>query len=251
MTARIRSVDYTHGGTRLRGELAWNDEWSTPRPCVVVIHDAMKSDQGFEEERAVTLSGLGFAGFVLDVYGADVQGRDDVDARRLMAPFIDDRRFLQDRLLAGLDAARVLPEVDASRMAAVGYCFGGLCALDLARGNAPLAGIASFHGLLTGPEQPLTDPADVPIEPRVLVLHGWDDSWVPPAALPLFADEMTRRGADWQLVAFGGTGHGFANVRHTREDGSPDGFVARSERRAWRSLLNFLEELFPADPDEH
>ncbi len=244
MTARIRSVDYAHEGTALRGELAWNDEWQTPRPCVVVIHDAMKSDQGFEEERAVTLSGAGFAGFALDVYGADGKGRDADDARRLMAPFAADRRLLQARLRAGLEAAAALPEVDADRMAAVGYCFGGLCALDLARANAPLAGIASFHGLLDAPDVPLCDPPEAPIGPRVLVFHGWHDSFVPPSALLSLGEELARREADWQLVTYGRTGHGFTNMRHAPSEGG-DGYQAQSTGRSWRVLLDFLDELFP------
>jgi dienelactone hydrolase len=249
MTARIRSVDYAHAGTQLRGEFAWNDEWTKPRPCIVVIHDAMKSDQGFEEERAVTLAGLGFPAFALDVYGAGVNGRDEKDAQRLMAPFMADRRFLRDRLLCGLEAARALPEVDGDRMAAIGYCFGGLCALDLARANAPLAGVASFHGLLSAPDTPLGDPAEAPILPSVLVLHGWDDSWVQPEALAPFADEMNARAADWQLTAFGRTGHAFTNMRYARTAAGPDGYSAIAAQRAWRIFLSFLAELFPEGPD--
>lgn len=243
MTVRIRSVDYEHEGHALRGEFAWNDEWTTPRPCVVVVHDAMKTDQGFEEERAVTLAGMGYAGFALDVYGAGVKGTTNEDAYSLMKPFELDRDFLQARLRAGLEAAADLPEVDAYEMAAIGYCFGGMCVLDLARGNAPLVGVASFHGLLSAPSQSHATQSTRPIEPRVLVLHGWDDPLVPAELIEPFAQEMSERHADWQLVAYGGTMHSFSNMRYDM----PEQGVAYhrdSERRSWQALTNFLAELF-------
>lgn len=246
MTARIRSIDYEHDGYALRGEFAWDDTWTAPRPGVVVVHDAMKSSQGFEEERAVTLAGMGFAGFALDVYGAGVQGADEADAARLMQPFRDDRGFLQERLQAGLRAAIELPEIDPERMAAIGYCFGGMSVLDLARWNAPVAGVASFHGLLDAPPpNVLAETRHEPITAKVLVLHGWEDPFVPPDDLQGFASEMTEREADWQLLTFGNTAHAFTNVRYDdRERGVQ--YDARADRRAWRALTNFLEELFPA-----
>lgn len=244
MTARIRSIDYEHDGRALRGELAWDDAWVEPRPCVVVVHDAMKSNQGFEEERAVILAGLGFAGFALDVYGADIQGVDDTDAYRLMRPFQEDRSFLQDRLLAGVRAAAALPEVEAEQMAAIGYCFGGMCVLDLARANAPLAGVASFHGLLSPPDG---DPWSGSITPKVLVLHGWDDPFVTPESVPAFAREMSARNADWQLLAFGNTVHSFTNIRYDdRANGTQ--YSPAADRRSWRALTDFLDELFPHRP---
>ena len=244
MTTRIRSIDYEHDGHALRGELAWDDEWDTPRPCVVVVHDAMKSDQGFEEERAVVLSGMGYAGFALDVYGAGIHTSTNEESAALMQPFLDDRDLLQARLLAGLRAAGAEPEVDAERMAAIGYCFGGLCVLDLARHNAPVAGVASFHGLLTPPSWPGGAAPEESITPKVLVLHGWDDPYVPPETIPPFAQEMSTRGADWQLQAFGHTLHSFTNIRYDMPEQGV-AYDAKAEARSWQTLTGFLEELFP------
>lgn len=244
MTVRIRTVEYEEGGVALSGELAWDDAWTGPRPCVVIVHDAMKSLEHFEDGRAAALAGLGYAGFVLDVYGKGVHGRSFDESVALMTPFQNDRAALQRRLRAGLATAAAQPEVDGSALAAIGYCFGGLCVLDLARANAPVRGVASFHGILTPPpaEAGLTAP-DRAIEPRVLVLHGWDDPFVPVETVPAFAREMSERRADWQLVAYGGTVHGFTKPSANQpEIGAL--YDAKADRRSWQALTDFLAELF-------
>jgi dienelactone hydrolase len=245
MTVRMRTIDYQDGDTPLAGELAWDDAWTSPRPAVVVVHDAMKATGGFEEGRAATLAGQGYAGFVLDVYGKGVHGRDFDESLALMTPFQKDRVALVRRLQAGLDAAAAQPEVDARRMAAIGYCFGGMCVLDLARANAALLGVASFHGLLTPPPLDAGPPFSpgVPIRPKVLVLHGWDDPFVPAETVPAFAQEMSARGADWQLVAYGHTVHGFTKPSANQPEIGA-GYDAKADRRSWRTLLDFLTEIF-------
>ena len=244
MTVRIRSIDYSHDEVQLCGELAWDDAWEEARPCVVVVHDAMKSDQGFEEERAVALAALGYAVFALDVYGKGVHGTTQEESYALMLPFQEDRAHLQRRLRAGLDAAASQTEVDGGRMAAIGYCFGGLSVLDLARWNAPVAGVVSFHGLLTPPVLADAERLEGKIEPKVLVCHGWDDPYVPPEMVPAFASEMTERGADWQLFAMGHVVHSFTNPSyHDREAGVA--YDAQANRRSWRILESFLRDLFP------
>jgi dienelactone hydrolase len=242
MTTRIRSVDYEHGGHALGGQLAWDDDWTDPHPCVLVVHDAMKSTQGFEEERAVILAGLGYAAFVVDVYGRDIHCSSNEESYSQMQPFQEDRSFLQKRLLASVSAAASLPEVDGDRLAAIGYCFGGMCVLDLARMNAPVLGVASFHGLLTPPSA--NDLPGESIRPKVMVLHGWDDPYVRPEMIEPFAKEMSDREADWQLLAFGNTVHSFTNPSYSMpEEGVA--YEPQAERRSWRALTGLLEELFP------
>jgi len=244
MTARIRSIEYDHDGHLLEGEFAWNDEWDGPRPCVLVVHDAMKSNQGFEEERAVALTTMGYAAFAIDLYGKGVHGSTAEDAYALMKPYHADRAFLQQRLLAGLRTAAEQPETDAGQLAAIGYCFGGLCVLDLARMNAPVLGVASFHGDLAPPSWPGGEPPPERIEPRVLALHGWDDPYAPPSVIEPFAREMSERDADWQLHAYGNTVHSFTNMRYDLpEQGTA--YSEKAERRSWRAMANFLDEIFP------
>jgi dienelactone hydrolase len=238
MTIQTRTVEYTHQDVVLEAYMAWDDALSDPRPCVIVSH-AFRGREPFECQRAEDLAALGYVGFALDLYGKGVMAESVEEASALMSTFLEDRPMLQDRLLAAVAVAGEQAEVDAGRLAAMGYCFGGLCVLDLARINAPLAGVISFHGLLAAPD----NTGDGPISPRVLVEHGWDDPMAPPEQVLAFAEEMTASGADWQLHGHGGTMHAFTNP----EANDPDfGTVynAAAHRRSWQSLLNFLEELF-------
>ncbi len=146
--------------------------------------------------------------------------------------------LLQGRLHAALAAARADAAVDGERVAAMGFCFGGLCVLDLARSGADVRGVVSFHGLLRKPGN--TD--DRRIAAKVLVLHGHDDPMVLPADVLAFEQEMTAAGADWQVHAYGHTLHAFTNPE-ANDPSSGLKFNANANRRSWRSLVNFLEEV--------
>ena len=238
MTIQTRTVDYIHQGLALEGYLAWDDSHSGPRPCVVISH-AFRGREEFECQRAEDVAGLGYVGFALDLYGKGVLAETTEQASAMMAPFLEDRPLLQDRLLASVAVAGEQPEVDSDQVAAMGYCFGGLCVLDLARINAPLAGVISFHGLLV----PAGNTGDAQITPRVLVEHGWDDPMVPPEQVVAFAQEMTAAGADWQLHGHGGTVHAFTNPKANDPDFGTV-YNADAHRRSWQSLQNFLAEIF-------
>ena len=156
-----------------------------------------------------------------------------------MARLRADRGGLRERLLAILEQVRGLDEVDGGRIAVIGYCFGGQCALDVARSGADVAGVASFHGLFDPPGLP-----PQPIKAKVVAYHGWDDPMVPPDAVVALSTELTEAGADWQIHAYGHVGHGFTNPRAS--DLGIDGvdYDEAAARRSWASLVNFLDELF-------
>ena len=159
---------------------------------MVVCH-AWKGPGSFERERAEELAEMGFAVLVADVYGGQ-RAKDNDEAAALMNPLMEDRGgVLKDRLHASVAALQSHELVDASRCAAIGYCFGGLCVLDLARSGADLRAVVSFHGLLAGHEFGATPVASV------LACHGWDDPMATPEAVVQFGAEMTKIGADWQL----------------------------------------------------
>ncbi|KTD21026.1 dienelactone hydrolase family protein [Legionella londiniensis] len=229
---------YHHHDLELHGYLAFNDEISKPRPAILVFHDWTGRNE-FACDKARALAEMGYIGFAVDMYGEARQGKTLEEKKGLMEPLINDRRLLRERVQAGLDAVKTMAEVDINRIAAIGFCFGGLCALDLARSGASIAGVVSFHGLLNKPD---VLPKET-IKAKVLVLHGYDDPMVPPGQVKEFCQEMTEAGVDWQVHMYGHTKHAFTNPKaHDEELGTV--YDARQARRAWVAMSDFLKELF-------
>jgi dienelactone hydrolase len=158
-----------------------------------------------------------------------------------MQPLIADRHLLQARIVAALDAIVAKPEVDNSRIAAIGFCFGGLCVLDLARSGANLKGVVSFHGLLT---QSSNHTIQL-IKAKVLALHGYEDPMVSPTQISDFCQEMTRAQVDWQIHQYGHTQHAFTNPS-AHDITSGTAYNALATKRSWDTMTHFLDELFKA-----
>jgi len=238
MSIRTRTIDYQDGDTELQGYLAWDDASDGKRPGVMVSH-AWRGRTDFENVKAEELAKLGYVGFALDLYGKGVQGDSVEENSALMQPFLDDREMLQKRLQGSLDVLGSQNEVDASRLGAIGFCFGGLCVLDLARVGADLNGVVSFHGLFGSPG----NTAENKIKARILVLHGWDDPMATPDQVVTLGEELTGMGADWQIHGYGNTMHAFTNP----DANDPDfGTVYQpdADRRSWNAMQNFLSEIF-------
>jgi dienelactone hydrolase len=230
-----RRVESRHGEALLEGWVS-AETGVAPRPGVLIFPNFLGLD-GEDEKTGERLAGLGYVGFGCDLYGKGRRGTNRDEGLALMAPFRADRAMLQERMAALLETARARPEIDGSRMAAIGFCFGGLCVLDLARTGAELAGVASFHGLLSPPGN-LPEPR---IASRVAVYHGWADSSVPPEQVVALGEELTAAGCDWQIHAYGGAVHGFTHL------GDPDGSIPHNRlaaERSWKSLESFLAECF-------
>lgn len=180
----------------------------------------------------------GYITMVVDVLGEGQFKTDFAELEATLGPFMADRAMLLRRLEAAVDAAKKIPHADTDRMAVLGYCFGGTCALDLARSaNPDIKAVASFHGGLTpnGLDQ------EGPVTAPVLVMHGHDDPMVPPDQVRAFQDEMSGRLADWQLHAYGHTVHAF-----TRPEANNPAIGAvysqAADRRSWQSMLDFFEQ---------
>lgn len=238
MAVATRLVDHSDDGTGLEAMLAFDPE-AGPRPAVIIFHSFVGRGEN-EAAAALRLAEMGYAGFAADLYGKGVRGTTPEESAALMKPFMDDRALLRRRMLHILDTVRGLAEVDTARIAAIGFCFGGLCALDLARSGADICGVASFHGLLTPPPAALADNA---IRSKLLVFHGWDDPLAPPADVVALGRELTAAGADWQIHAYGGTMHSFTNPKAAAAE---SGFLYNpaATARAWRSLEAYLNEIF-------
>lgn len=238
MSVQERLVEYNDGDVVLEGMLAWDDAVSGPRPGVLVSH-AWGGRGEFEDGKARALAELGYAAFALDLYGKGVRGSNAEENGALMQPFLEDRAMLQQRLLLSLNNLREQDEVDAGRVAAIGFCFGGLCVLDLARTGEDLDGVVSFHGLFGAPG----NTAGNTITAKVLALHGWDDPMATPDDVLALSRELTGMGADWQLHAYGNTMHAFTNPDANDADMGTV-YDAAADGRSWIAMRNFLQELF-------
>jgi dienelactone hydrolase len=237
MAIRTEKLVHDHKGSSLEAVVAYPDTDSVA-PGIMIFSDW--SGRGpHAEDVAQRLAALGYVGFAADMYGDGRRGSSKEENTELMNSVASDRAFLQDRLNAICDKMASLPEVDAGKLAASGYCFGGLCALDAARAGLPVKGVAAFHAILAAPGN--TDGNK--ISAKVLALHGWDDPMATPDDVNAFAKEMSAAQADWQLHAYGNTLHAFTN----KEANDPDFgtvYSKSADDRSWQAFTNFLEEIF-------
>jgi dienelactone hydrolase len=216
-----------------------DDSIVAPRPAILLFPNVLGTKEA-DFEKAEQVAALGYAILVADVYGQGKRTtRADPDPGRYMAELNADRALLRERLLAAHAALKALPEADPTRTAAIGFCFGGKCVLDLARAGAEIAGGVSFHGVY----EPPAGLAIAPFTGKLLIAHGWDDPVAPPEATVALARELTAMGCDWQIHAYGHTGHAFtdrtANMPEKGMAYSPD-----ADRRSWKATVDLLAELF-------
>ncbi|WP_347257929.1 dienelactone hydrolase family protein [Methylocaldum sp.] len=237
MAVTTQAIDYSHNDVQLEGFFAYDNKRPQPLPAVLISHAWGGRDE-FVCNKARKLAELGYAAFALDMYGKGIIGSGPEENARLMNPLMNDRRLLQDRITTALETVRKLPQVDPKRIAAMGFCFGGLCVLDLARTGADLRGVVSFHGLFLPPGNTQGNK----IKAKVLVLHGHDDPMAPPDQAANLAKELTEAEADWQIHIYGNTLHAFTNpMANDRSFGTV--YDETADRRSWESLRNFLAEV--------
>ncbi len=236
MGISTRFIEYTDNGQPLEGFLAWDDSVKGPLPGVLVSH-AWAGRSQFECNKAVELAKLGFAAMALDLYGKGILGSGPDENTKLMQPFINDRLMMQTRMQIALNTLKSQVIVDSSRCGAIGFCFGGMCVLDLARSGADIQGVVSFHGLL----QPPGNTEGNQIGANVLVLHGWEDPMVQPDIVVSLASELTQAGADWQIHGYGKTMHAFTNPE-ANDTNMGTVYNETADTRSWNSMHSFLEE---------
>lgn len=238
MSISTEHITYTVAGETYEGFLA-KPKSSTPLPLVVIAH-AWGGLQDNEISKANLIAEkLGYAAFAMDVYGKGQRGDGNAECEALMTPLMNDRAELQARLKGSLAFAKQLPGIDNTNVAAIGYCFGGLAVLDMARMNMDILGVCSFHGLLGAPDNVGSEH----INPKILIQHGWKDPMAPPDMVIAINEELGARGADWQLHAFGTALHAFT----TQGANNPDFgtvYEARADTRSFKALENFLAEIF-------
>ena len=232
-----RSLKQDYQGQAVEHVLVHNGS-GTARATVLMIPTVMgvsPLELGFAER----LLELGYNAIVGDLFGKRFTPVvDRQEAFGAMNALLADRSALRDRLVSLLALAKDQPEVDGDRVAVIGYCFGGLCTLDLARSGADFRGAASFHGLFKQPGLPANK-----IKPKVVAYHGWDDPMVPPEDVVALGKELTDGGADWQIHCYGNVGHGFTNPNASQIGIDGVFYHEAAARRSWASLVGFLGEV--------
>lgn len=233
------TIEYKDGDAVLEGYLAWDDASTKSAPGVLVVHDwlGISADT---KRRVDMLAGLGYVAFAADIYGKGQRPKDGASAGPLAGKWKKDPTALRRRARTALDLLAKNPRVDAKRLAAIGFCFGGTTALELARSGAPVVATVSFHGGLG-----TATPADAKnIKGRVLALHGADDPHVPPTEVAAFETEMRDAKVDWQLVAYGGAVHAFSVPAAGNDPSKGAAYNERVDRRAWQAMSDFFVEAF-------
>jgi len=235
------SAEYRLGDLVMKGYIARNDALPGRRPAVMVVHEWWGLND-YAKSRARALASMGYIAFAVDMYGNGVTAATSQEAGRLAGAIRGDRAVMRARITAALAFLRGRPDVDTNRIAAIGYCFGGTCALELARSGAAIAGVVSFHGSLDTP-MPATAGA---IRTPVLVLHGADDPYVPAEQTAAFQNEMRSAGADWQFIAYSNAVHAFTNPAAGNDKGTGAAYNEAADRRSWQAMRSFLDEAFGA-----
>ncbi len=232
-------IEYKQGDTVLEGYLAYDAKLAAKRPGILIVHDWMGLG-AYSKGRAEMLAKMGYTAFAADIYGKGVRPKNADEAGKLSGGFKKDRALLRKRVLAALDVLKKQRTVEPSKIAAIGYCFGGTTVLELARSGAPVTGTVTFHGGLDTPT-----PADAKqIKGKVLVLHGADDPYAPAAQVSAFEDEMRAGGVDWEVVKYSKAVHSFTNPEAGNDNSKGQAYNAEADRRSWTAMKNFFMEIF-------
>ena len=235
---RTETVTYQDGDAVLEGHLAYDDASPAPRPGVLVVHE-WKGLNEYAKRRAEQLAELGYIAFAVDMYGKGIRAKDHDEAARLSGIYRSDRRLMRRRILAGFEELKRHPLTDNSRIAAIGYCFGGTAALELGRSGADVLGIVTFHGGLSNPA-----PADAAnIKGQVLVLHGADDTFVSPEEVAAFEAEMRQAGVRYRLIKYPGAVHSFTVPEAGSDPSAGMAYNAEADAQSWEAMRAFLSEV--------
>jgi len=241
---RTETVTYHEGGTALRGTLCYDDAKPERRPGVLVVHEWWGMN-AYAKYRARALAELGHVAFAADMYGDGRVTQNHAEASQWSATITSNLDRWRRRAQAGLDVLRRHRRVDADRLAAIGYCFGGATVMQLAYSDPQLRAAISFHGSL-----PVPDLADASkIRARILVCHGAADAFVPLGKVDAFQTALHKVGVDWQMVSYGGARHSFTNPAADTYGIEGVAYQAAADRRSWKHLQVFLEEAFGSDHD--
>jgi dienelactone hydrolase len=234
---KTQVIDYKDGEVALQGYLAYDDSIAAA-PGVLVIHEWWGHND-YCRKRAEQLAGLGYVAFALDMYGKGVTAENAQDAGKLATPFYKDRGLMRSRAMAGLNVLKGQKQVEGKKIAAIGYCFGGTTAIELARGGADLACIVSFHGGLDflNPEETKN------IKGSVLICTGADDPMVTPDKVNAFEEQLRQAKIDYQINIYGGAVHAFTNPGADAHKIPGIAYNEKADKRSWEAMKLFFGEI--------
>ena len=236
-----KTVDYTAEGVTLKGYLAYDENLKDKRPGVLVVHEWWGLND-YTRMRARMLADLGYAALAVDMYGEGKQATHPDDAGKFASEVMKNIDVAKGRFMAAMEFLKQQPMVDPTRIAAIGYCFGGGVVLNMARQGVDLKGVASFHGSLVAakPAQPGG------VKAKILVLNGADDKFTTPEQIEAFKKEMTAAGADFQFINYPGALHSFTNPDADalgKKFNMPIAYNAQADKKSWEELKTFLKTI--------
>lgn len=237
-----KTVEYSAQGVVMKGYLTYDDNIPGKRPGVLVVHEWWGLND-YARKRARMLAELGYTALAVDMYGGGKRAIHPGDATKFSSEVMKNFDVAKARFMAAMDFLEQQPTVDPTRIAAIGYCFGGGVVLNMARQGVALKGAASFHGSLASvkPAQPGS------IKAKILVLHGANDKFTTPDQIKAFNQEMKKAGADFQFISYPGAMHSFTNPKADalgKKFGLPLAYNAAADKKSWDELKEFLKTVF-------
>ncbi len=237
---KTRELEYRQGETVLQGFIAWDDAARGKRPGVLVVHEWWGHNE-HARNQARRLAEAGYVGLALDMFGKGKVATHPQDAQAFVNEVTKDPAVLAARFNAALEQLKRDPHVDTTRVAAIGYCFGGAVVLDMARAGAPLGAVVTFHGALATK----TPAQSGKVKARVLVLTGGADPFVPPEQVEAFKREMQAAGGRFEVISYPGAKHGFTNPDAAKYGMPQLAYDADVDRQSWTAMLKLFKEVFP------
>ena len=235
-------IEYSAQGVVMKGYLAYDENIKGKRPGVLVIHEWWGLND-YARKRARMLAELGYTGLAVDMYGEGKEAMHPDDAGKFSSELMKNFDAAKIRFIAAMDYLKQQATVDPTRIAAIGYCFGGGVVLNMARQGIDLKGVASFHGSLNA-----VKPAQVGnVKAKILVFHGGDDKFIPTEQIEAFKQEMKSAGADFQFISYPGAVHSFTNPEADalgKKFNMAIAYNAEADRKSWDELKKFLSTIF-------
>lgn len=238
---KTEDVKYTADGNEMTGFVAYDENKKDKRPVVVIIHEWWGLND-YVKKRARDLAELGYLAFAMDMYGTGKKGENPEQAGALATPFYTDPQLAYSRIVTGMEQVKKMPQADSSKVAVIGYCFGGAMALNAARMGLPVKGIVSFHGGLTG-----VPPSHEKTKAAILVLHGAADPFVPEEEVKKFKYQMDSANVAYTFIAYEGATHAFTNPDATengKKFGIPIAYNAAADSASWKEMQTFFTKVF-------